>query len=52
MMHEDPQDTAVLVEAYTVGWICALQEEYESACRMLNEGLSHPDTLDESDDST
>ncbi|KAL4984109.1 hypothetical protein BDW68DRAFT_180949 [Aspergillus falconensis] len=25
------------IDDYTVGWICALQEEYESACRMLDE---------------
>lgn len=25
-----------VIENYTVGWICALQEEYDAACRMLD----------------
>jgi hypothetical protein len=24
------------IEDYTIGWICALQEEFEAACRMLD----------------
>lgn len=26
-----------MIEDYTIGWICALQEECEAACRMLDE---------------
>ncbi|KAF3160989.1 hypothetical protein TWF751_011748 [Orbilia oligospora] len=26
-----------VIENYTVGWICTLREEYEAACRMLDE---------------
>ncbi|KAF3289684.1 hypothetical protein TWF970_003449 [Orbilia oligospora] len=26
-----------IIENYTVGWICSLKEEYEAACRMLDE---------------
>jgi nucleoside phosphorylase len=38
-------------DCYTVGWICALEEEYESACRMLDEEFSGPET-DDKDDNT
>ncbi|KAK5994846.1 hypothetical protein PT974_03232 [Cladobotryum mycophilum] len=31
---------------YTVGWICALQEEYEAACRMLDLEFDGPETSD------
>ncbi|EAW12092.1 5'-methylthioadenosine/S-adenosylhomocysteine nucleosidase family protein [Aspergillus clavatus NRRL 1] len=40
------------VDHYTVGWICALQEEYESACRMLDEELNDLEVLDERDNNT
>ncbi|RDW93506.1 uncharacterized protein DSM5745_00828 [Aspergillus mulundensis] len=40
------------VDRYTVGWICALQEEYDSACRMLDEEFDDPVELDASDDNT
>ncbi|KAB8213051.1 WD domain protein [Aspergillus novoparasiticus] len=39
-------------EHYTVGWICALQEEYECACRMLDEELTGPDIEEDRDDNT
>ncbi|KAK6358398.1 hypothetical protein TWF730_007734 [Orbilia blumenaviensis] len=34
-----------VIENYTVGWICALQEEYEAACRMLDDEFEPPDKL-------
>jgi nucleoside phosphorylase len=39
-------------EDYTVGWICALEEEYLCACRMLDEELPGPETIDDKDDNT
>ncbi|RAL05882.1 uncharacterized protein BO80DRAFT_83472 [Aspergillus ibericus CBS 121593] len=32
------------VDAYTVGWICALREEYDASCRMLDEEFENPGT--------
>ena len=40
------------VEKYTVGWICALQEEYETACRMLDYELEGPEINEANDDNT
>ncbi|KAH7159361.1 nucleoside phosphorylase domain-containing protein, partial [Fusarium sp. MPI-SDFR-AT-0072] len=40
------------IEDYTIGWICALQEEYEAACRMLDEEFEGPETSDINDNST
>ncbi|RAK80028.1 purine and uridine phosphorylase [Aspergillus fijiensis CBS 313.89] len=37
---------------YTVGWICALEEEYECGCRMLDEVYAGPETLPDGDDNT
>lgn len=40
--HEDPdhvQPSLCAVEQFTIGWICALQEEYQAACQMLDEEL-------------
>ncbi|PYH42890.1 5'-methylthioadenosine/S-adenosylhomocysteine nucleosidase family protein [Aspergillus saccharolyticus JOP 1030-1] len=37
---------------YTVGWICALEEEYECACRMLDEEFDGPDSIEDSDDNS
>ncbi|KAF5003959.1 hypothetical protein FDECE_9548 [Fusarium decemcellulare] len=37
---------------YTIGWICALQEEYEAACRMLDNEFAGPDTAACNDDNT
>jgi nucleoside phosphorylase len=39
-------------EAYTIGWICALQEEYQAACRMLDQELDGPETTAANDDNT
>ncbi|KAH7186730.1 nucleoside phosphorylase domain-containing protein [Fusarium oxysporum] len=40
------------IEDYTIGWICALQEEYEAACRMLDDELEGPETSDANDNNT
>lgn len=37
---------------YTVGWICARQEEYECACRMLDHEFDGPDVSEGHDDNT
>jgi nucleoside phosphorylase len=39
-------------DCYTVGWICALEEEYESACRMLDEEFPGPELTEDNDDNT
>jgi nucleoside phosphorylase len=39
-------------EDYTIGWICALQEEYEAACRMLDDEFEGPETSDANDNNT
>jgi nucleoside phosphorylase len=40
------------VEDYTIGWICALQEEYEAAGRMLDDEFDSPDTAEANDNNT
>ncbi|KAL3476573.1 quinon protein alcohol dehydrogenase-like superfamily [Aspergillus californicus] len=40
------------IAQYTVGWICALEEEYTCACRMLDEELHYPGAIGDSDDNT
>ncbi|KAJ4160081.1 hypothetical protein NW754_003205 [Fusarium falciforme] len=40
------------IEDFTIGWICALQEEYEAACRMLDEEFDGDDTAEQNDDNT
>jgi nucleoside phosphorylase len=39
-------------DSYTVGWICALEEEYECACRMLDEEFPGPEMMEDNDDNT
>ncbi|KAL6864574.1 nucleoside phosphorylase domain-containing protein [Trichoderma novae-zelandiae] len=39
-------------ETFTVGWICALQEEYEAACAMLDEDLQGPEAAEKGDGNT
>ncbi|KAJ6439216.1 putative ankyrin repeat protein [Purpureocillium lavendulum] len=41
-----------VVEEYTIGWICALQEEYEAACRMLDDEFDGPETTEVNDNNT
>lgn len=40
------------LEDYTIGWICALQEEYEAACRMLDDEFDGPETSEANDNNT
>ncbi|PTB63677.1 purine and uridine phosphorylase [Trichoderma citrinoviride] len=39
-------------ESFTIGWICALLEEYEAACVMLDEELEGPDLAEPDDSNT
>ncbi|KAH8728256.1 WD domain-containing protein, partial [Phaeosphaeriaceae sp. PMI808] len=36
---------------YTIGWICALQEEYEAACRMLDHEFDGPEANEVNDNN-
>lgn len=40
------------IEDYTIGWICALQEEYEAGCRMLDDEFDGPETSEINDINT
>jgi len=40
------------IEDYTIGWICALQEEYEAGCRMLDHEFDGPETSEANDNNT
>lgn len=44
----DPDST----DSYTVAWICALEEEYICACRMLDEEFSGPEISEDNDSNT
>ncbi|RKK65446.1 hypothetical protein BFJ69_g16275 [Fusarium oxysporum] len=44
--------TEPCIEDYTISWICALQEEFEAACRMLDEEFEGPETSDINDNNT
>ncbi|KAJ5174130.1 uncharacterized protein N7482_000007 [Penicillium canariense] len=44
----DPDST----DSYMVAWICALQEEYFCACRMLDEEFTGPEISEDNDDNT
>ncbi|KAL2673672.1 hypothetical protein Neosp_012115 [[Neocosmospora] mangrovei] len=44
--------TEPATEEYTIGWICALQEEFDAACRMLDDEFDGPDAADSNDDNT
>jgi nucleoside phosphorylase len=46
-----PDTNGQSIDDYTVGWICALQEEYDSACRMLDEEFDDEE-VDEADDNS
>lgn len=39
-------------DSYTVAWICALEEEYICACRMLDEEFDGPEITEDNDDNT
>ncbi|EWZ78700.1 hypothetical protein QL093DRAFT_2594685 [Fusarium oxysporum] len=40
------------IEDYAIGWICALQEEYEAACRMLDDEFEGLEMSDVNDNNT
>ncbi|XWX02355.1 hypothetical protein V2A60_010392 [Cordyceps javanica] len=40
------------IEAYTIGWICALQEEYDASCCMFDAEFDGPDTGEPNDNNT
>jgi nucleoside phosphorylase len=44
----DPDST----DSYTVAWICALEEEYFCACRMLDEEFTGPEISEDNDNNT
>jgi nucleoside phosphorylase len=50
-MSQPEQASEIPIEGYTFGWICALQEEYECACRMLDEEYSGTE-IDDKDNNT
>ncbi|KAF3403194.1 hypothetical protein DPV78_003777 [Talaromyces pinophilus] len=50
LMSQSQLESEAPTDCYTVGWICALQEEYECACRMLDE-YSGPE-IENQDDNT
>ncbi|KAL9618763.1 MAG: hypothetical protein Q9160_006557 [Pyrenula sp. 1 TL-2023] len=39
-------------EDYTIGWVCALQEEYDTACRMLDDEYDPPKLQEANDTNT
>lgn len=47
LYYENPR-----VEEYTLGWICALQEEFDCACRMLDDEYEGPETSELNDNNT
>lgn len=47
---EDPYEP--VEDQYTVGWICAIQEEYEVACKMLDRRFKGPRMSHPRDDNT
>lgn len=40
------------IEDYAIGWICALQEEYDAAARMLDAEFEGPDTAEVNDNNS
>jgi nucleoside phosphorylase len=40
------------IEDYTIGWICALQEEYEASCRMLDDEFDGLEVNEVNDNNT
>lgn len=47
-----PPVTEPQIEDYAIGWICALQEEYEAACRMFDHKFDGPETNEVKDENT
>jgi hypothetical protein len=48
--HEPPNPDST--ESYTIAWICALEEEFFCAGRMLDEEFTGPETSEDKDDNT
>jgi hypothetical protein len=46
-------EEAISTSKFTIGWVCALQEEYDAACRMLDEEIEdvEDDDADANDDN-
>jgi len=40
------------IAEYTVGWICALQEEFDASCRMLDDEFNGPESSEVNDNNT
>lgn len=51
LVSQSEQECETPTDCYTVGWNCALQEEYECCCRMLDEEYSGPE-IENQDDKT
>ncbi|KAL2816138.1 purine and uridine phosphorylase [Aspergillus granulosus] len=51
-MNRSGQQDSDLTDSYTVAWICALEEEYFCACRMLDEEFTGPEISEDNDDNT
>ena len=47
-----PTTTEPQIEDYSIGWICALQEEYETAHRMLDDNFNGPEMNEVNDENT
>ncbi|RFN48829.1 ankyrin repeat protein [Fusarium flagelliforme] len=52
MSTNNPVPAEPSIDDYTIGWICALQEEFEAACRMLDYEFLGPLTAAMNDDNT
>ncbi|PKY04550.1 WD domain-containing protein, partial [Aspergillus campestris IBT 28561] len=51
-MNQSEQRDPDSIDSYTVAWICALEEEYFCACRMLDEEFNGPEISEDNDDNT
>ncbi|KAG5299661.1 hypothetical protein I7I50_06874 [Histoplasma capsulatum G186AR] len=51
-MNGSKQQDSGSAGSYTVAWICALEEEYFCACRMLDEEFDGPEICGDNDDNT
>ncbi|KAJ5916862.1 hypothetical protein N7504_000877 [Penicillium tannophilum] len=51
-MNNSEQRDPNSIDSYTVAWICALEEEYFCACRMLDEEYDGPEISEDNDDNT
>lgn len=49
---ESPMSEPPPIADYTIGWICALQEEYEAACRMIDGEFDGAEASEANDNNT